>query len=261
MKVELVKLKQVDGQIDSKVLWKLKKKLFPKMCDPPTAINNEHGNLVTADKALKKRLVEGFEERLKGNKMESHLTDLENYTNTLCEIQVKLSKTKKTTPWTKDDLKDALKQLGNGKSRDPEGHINELFKESVAGSDLFEAVLKPMNLIKSKQQYPKILEKCNVMSIHKKKSKKEFDNYRGVFRVEILRTILDRLTYNDCYNTIDNNLTDGNVGARKQRSVIDNIFVVNAIINSVTNSDCPLIQVQVVDIEKFFLQNVVTISK
>ena len=79
--------------------------------------------------------------------------------------------------WTKDDLKDALKQLGNAKSRDPEGHINELFKESVAGSDLFEAVLKLMNLIKSKQQYPKLLEKCNVTTIHKKKSKKEFDNY------------------------------------------------------------------------------------
>ena len=156
---------------------------------------------------------------------------------------MKLSKTKKTTPWTKDDLKDALKQLGNAKSRDPEGHINELFKESVAGSDLFEAVLKLMNLIKSKQQYPKLLEKCNVTTIHKKKSKKEFDNYRGVFCVEILRIILDRLTYNDCYYTIDNNLTDGNG---------DNMFVINAIINFLTKSNCPPIQVQVVDIEKCF---------
>ena len=115
-----------------------------------------------------------------------------------------------------------------------------------------EAVLKLMNLIKSKQTYPKILEKCNISSIHKKKSKKEFQNYRGIFRVQTLRSILDRLTYNDCYYTIYNTLTDGNVGARKERSARDNIFVISAIINSVSNGTCAPIQVQVADIEKCF---------
>ena len=127
-----------------------------------------------------------------------------------------------------------------------------MFKESAAGSDLLEAVLKLMNLIKLKQEYPTILEKCNITSIHKKKSKRQFDNYRGVFRVQTLRSILDRLTYNDCYYTIDSHLTDGNVGARKERSARDNIFVISAIINSVTNGKSAPIQVQVADIEKCF---------
>ena len=96
------------------------------------------------------------------------------------------------------------------------------------------------------------MEKCNITAIHKKKSKKDFQNYRGVFRVQILRSILDRLTYNDCYYTIDNYLTDGNVGARKHRSVRDNIFVLSAITNSVTNGNSPPIQVQVMDAEKCF---------
>jgi hypothetical protein len=56
----------------------------------------------------------------------------------------------------------------------------------------------------------------------------------------------------DCYYTIDNNITDGNVGARKQRSVRDNIFVISAIINSVTRGSSPPIQVQVMDVEKCF---------
>jgi hypothetical protein len=80
----------------------------------------------------------------------------------------------------------------------------------------------------------------------------EFENYRGVFRVQILRSILDRLTYNDSYYTIDNNLTDGNVGGRKNRSVRDNIFVISAVINLVTNGSSEAIKVQVMDAEKCF---------
>ena len=61
-----------------------------------------------------------------------------------------------------------LKQLSKNKFCDPEGLANELFKEEAAGTDLVKAVLKIMNLIKEKQMYPKVLEKCNVTSIHKK---------------------------------------------------------------------------------------------
>ena len=77
------------------------------------------------------------------------------------------------------------------------------------------------------------MEKSTITCIHKKKSKKEFENYRGVFRVQILRSILYRLMYNDSYYTINSSLTDGNVVARKLTSVRDNIFVIGATTNSV----------------------------
>ena len=109
-----------------------------------------------------------------------------------------------------------------------------------------------MNLLKKKQQFPKILEKCNITSLHKRKSKHDFSNYRGMFRVNILRSILDQLIYNDSYETIDRNLTDGNVGARKRRSSRDNIFVLSAICNSVVNGKADPILVQITDIETCF---------
>ena len=192
--------------------------------DPPTAMEDKHKNLLTSDEAIKNRALEVFAERLENNIMKPHLKDLEDDTNVLCEIRLKLVKSNETEPWTLDDLEYALKQLANGKSRDAEGFANEIFK--VAGDDLKMAVLKLMNLMKKKQQYPKNLQRCNITTIHKKKSKSDFCNYRGVFRVHVLRSILDRLTYNDLYYTIDNTLTDGNVGARKHRSVRDNIFVI-----------------------------------
>ena len=156
-----------------------------------------------------------YSERLKPNKMMDNLKETETTVNDLCALRLKLTKLNKTEPWTMDDLSQALKQLGNGKSKDPLGNPNEIFKDGVAGSDLKLAVLRLMNLIKKRQQYPHELEACNITSLYKNKnSKKEFDSYRGVFRVTVFREILDRLMYNSDYRDIDTKITDGNFGGR-----------------------------------------------
>ena len=82
------------------------------------------------------------------------------------------------------------------------------------------------------------MKKCNVTNLYKKKGlKQSFNSYRGIFRVTVLRNILDRLIYNDLYQTIDTNLSDCNVGNRKGRNIRDNLFVLNAVINSVTKGN------------------------
>jgi hypothetical protein len=150
-----------------------------------------------------------------------------------------------------DDLNMAIKDLDNGKSRDASGYANELLKDEVAGTDLKLATLRFMNHIKKK--FPELLQSCNITSLYKNKgSRKDFMNYRGVFRVSLFRSILDRLLYNDLYTIIDSTLTDGNVGARKGRNIRDNIFILGAVINSVTNGGEEPIQIQVVDVEKCF---------
>ena len=68
----------------------------------------------------------------------------------------------------------------------------------------------------------------------------------------IFRRILDRLIYNDEYKNIDSNLTDSNVGARKGRNIRDNIFVLNAVTNSVVKGNAEPIDIQLYDVEKFF---------
>ena len=60
------------------------------------------------------------------------------------------------------------------------------------------------------------------------------------------------MMYNDSYDVIKKNLTDANVGARKERSCRDNLFVLGAINNSVINGSCKPIQVQTMDIMKCF---------
>ena len=152
-----------------------------------------------------------------------------------------------------EDLNKVLRNLKKNKARDPLGYCNELFRPEVAGDDLKMAILKMMNKIKKDQIFPESLQLCNISSIWKKKSSRnDFDAYRGIFTVTIFRSIMDRLIYNDEYTTIDSNLSDCNVGARKNRNIRDNIFVLNAIINSINKGNEDPVDVQVYDVEKCF---------
>ena len=97
------------------------------------------------------------------------------------------------------------------------------------------------------------MQPCNISSLYKNKgSRKNLDYYRGIFWVTVLRNILDRLIFNDEYETIEKHLTDSNVGGRKGRNIRDNIFVINAIINSIKNGDKEGCHFTLYDIDKCF---------
>ena len=91
-------------------------------------------------------------------------------------------------------MNNALKQQKNNKSRESLGYSNELFKPENAGNDLKCALLKMSNKIKKNQKFPDVLSHCNITSLYKNKgSKKDFNNYRGIFRVTVIRSIIDKL--------------------------------------------------------------------
>ena len=73
-----------------------------------------------------------------------------------------------------------------------------------------------------------------------------------MFRVTAFRNILDKLIFNDEYETLENKLTDSNVGGRKGRNILDNIFVFDAIINSMKKGKEDAIDMTVTDVEKCF---------
>ena len=54
---EISGIKCEEGGINSGKLWKLRKKLFPKSRDPPTAMLDEKGNLVTSVDEVQKLTV------------------------------------------------------------------------------------------------------------------------------------------------------------------------------------------------------------
>ena len=243
-----------DGGLQSGSLWGLKKELFPQSRDPPTAmIDPRSGNLITDDEKIQEAAVFTYTKRLENRPIRENLSSIKDAKEILCEKLLEVARANKTPPWEMKHLEKVLKYLKKNKSRDPHGFCNELFRPEVAGDDLKLALLKLMNRIKTDQVFPDCMEPCNISSIWKRKgSRNDFDSYRGIFRVTIFRTILDRLIYNDEYNTLDANLTDCNVGARKERNIRDNIFVINAIMNSIRKGDAEAVDFQVYNVEKCF---------
>ena len=243
-----------EGGINSGKLWQLKRHLHRKHeTNKPTALLDSKGELVTTKTDIEDLIVKTYEERLKARAIRPELRKHQEDQETLCHIRMENALSKITPDWTKADLVKVLNHLKKDKSRDPLGLANEIFKPEVAGDDLQIAVVKMMNMIKDQQIFPECLILCNITNLYKLKgTRKDLNNYRGIFRVTILRGILDRLIYNDSYETIDSNLSDVNVGARKNRNIRDNIFVANAAQNSVRNRKEIALDFQLFDVEKCF---------
>ena len=66
-----------------------------------------------------------------------------------------------------------------------------------------------------------------------------------------LRSIMDKLVYNDYYDIIDGNMSDSNVGGRKNRNIRDNLFIVYGIINYAIKEDID-VDMNLYDLAKCF---------
>ena len=101
-----------DGGLNSGTLWNLKKDLFPKCRDPPTAMKDPvSGNLLTNDAKIQKVAVDVYKERLENRPMKKDLNHIREAKEKLCQNILKIAQTKKTPPWKMKDLDQVVKNL------------------------------------------------------------------------------------------------------------------------------------------------------
>jgi hypothetical protein len=129
----------------------------------------------------------------------------------------------------------------------------KFLNRGVLGNDLKLAMLDLFNRIKKEQKMPKFLQFANITTIYKKKgSRQDMNNDRGIFVVGVLRMILDSLIYEEKYPLVDSNMSNSNIGARKNRNIRDHLFIVYGVINSVQNGNDDPVDIQIYDVEKCF---------
>ena len=150
------------------------------------------------------------------------------------------------------DLEKAIGNLKNNKSRDHSGYANEIFKSGVIGSDLKLSLLIMCNKIKQLKVIPKFMRFANITTVPKKGSMVNLENERGIFRVDVIRSILMRLIYNEKYLEIDKNISDSQMGGRKGKGCRNNIFILNGIIHDVVSSNKKPIMLQIYDYKQMF---------
>ena len=166
---------------------------------------------------------------------------------------MKLAGSRKSSDWKMTDLEKALSNLKNNKSRDYSGYINEIFKPDVIGEDLKNSLLLMFNKLKAKQMIPRFMNIANITTVPKAGSRLDPRNERGIFRVSVIRYILMRLLYHMKYPTIEQNISDCQMGARKKKGCKNNIFIIQGIIHEVLKSKkMHPVLLQIYDCEQMF---------
>ena len=241
-----------EGGFSQGGMWKLRNSLVSKCIETPMAKRDWQGNLITDRNMLRQLYLNTYKERLKNQDIKPELLDLYEMKMELWKLRLAESQNKKTKEWEINDLNHVLKSLKRNKSRDPHGLLNDLFKDCL-GNDLKLALLALLNEIKKEQKLPKLLQFANITTIWKKKgSRQDLNNDRGIFVVSIIRMILDSLIYRDLFPLIERNMSDSNIGARKERNIRDHLFIVYGIMNSVMHGDEEPVDIQIYDVEKCF---------
>ena len=217
-------------------MWKLKKQIWPKKKSAlPVAKRNYKGRLLSAPSDIRHLLLTEYKERLRGRPCLPSLQKSRTLRQKLITIKLDLSKKNKSEPFNMEDLDKVLTNIKSGKSRDPKGISREIFKPSCIGQDLKESLLKLCNSIKEEGQVPEFMCETTISTIPKKGPRTELKNERGIFLVNSVRCILMRLLFNSESQMIDSNMSDSNIGGRKNKSCINHIWVLNSIIHEQIN--------------------------
>ena len=218
-------------------MWKVLKKVGPKSKNTlPIAKLNHRGKLVSNPKEIKKLLAKEYKQRLRSRPTRPDLGDIKNRRKEIFRMQLKLAEETTSAPWDMKALDKALANLKNNKARDHAGYINELFKSEMIGSDLKRSLLYMLNELKIRKLIPIFMKYSNITTVPKRGSLTKLENERGIFRVDLIRSILMRLIYNDKYPEIDKNMSDSQMGGRKGKGCRNNIFIINGIIHDVLHS-------------------------
>ena len=191
--------------------------------------------------------------RLRHRPIKQEFEHLKELKEDLCYRRLEIAMKRKSKPWNEENLDKVLSCLKAGKSRDPHQMINEIFKPGVAGKDFRISFLTMGNRIRDQIFIPKFMHYANIVSIYKGKgSKMVLENDRGIFIVNICRSIIMRMVYNDKYGIVDKNMSDSNVGARKSKNIRNHIFVLNGVINEAVNSKNLGVDIEILDYKQCF---------
>ena len=90
-------------------------------------------------------------------------------------------------------------------------------------------MLEMLNKAKESLYIPEMMKIVNIAMLPKpgKPGIHNLENRRGIFLISVFHSIVMKLLFRDKYDTLDNHMTDSNIGGRKNRRIQDHLFIVN----------------------------------
>ena len=220
------------GSVSLKEMWNLKKHIWPKHKESiPTGKINHQNKLVTGPEEIKTLIEKEYRERLRPRPTHPDFKDIQIIKSEAFKIKLEKARQTKSSEWTMQDLEGVLGKVGQNKSTDPNGFNRSIFHLNCIGDNLKESLLVMFNKLKNQGIIPSFMKKATISTIPKPGSKFLLKNERGIFVLSAIRSIFMRLIYNTKYETLNSNMSDSNIGGRKEKSSINHIFVINGIIH------------------------------
>ena len=187
-----------DGKVNIAGAWKLRRKVCPKPAEQLSAKRDENGTLVTNPDKIKDIYLKAYSDRLQHRKILPELMNLKQLREDLFQQRLEESKKNKSPAWTVSQLDRVLNKLKPKKATDPVGLVNELFMPENIGCDLKDSLLMLLNKIKDQHKEPEFMRLANITSFWKRKgARDDIENERGIFILNVIRMIKDRMIYND----------------------------------------------------------------
>ena len=109
------------------------------------------------------------------------------------------------------------------------------------GENLKSSLILLFNGIKNNAYIPRFFRDVFITAIPKKQLLSwNLERERGIFLVPKVRVIFMKMIYSSIINTLENNLSWSNIGARKKKSPRDHLFVYYSVVNETVNRKEPV---------------------
>ena len=156
----------------------------------PSGVLNIKAKIKTNPEEKNKVVSNHFEDRMRKRPVVEDVKEILDMKADLFKDRLKEAVKTKSEPYNINELDKVRKSLKTGKSKDPDGYICELFKEGSIGTDLKNSIPMLMNKLKAEMNVPECLRMAHITILHKKNSKLDLKNWRGIFVCSVIRTIL-----------------------------------------------------------------------
>jgi hypothetical protein len=189
---------------------------------------NKEGQLVGGTEESLKRWVEYFGE-VYGNGEEKTLQTEEEESLTTGEGE---------EPPRKEKIKEIIKRFKNNKAPGENGITAEMLK--VGGQNLEENIVKLINKAWDEETIPQRWKETLICPLHKKGDRSKCENYRGIALMDTIYKIMAVSMKSRVNEVVERKIGQYQCGFRKNRSVMDQVFVLKQIMDNSIDQNLPL---------------------
>ena len=109
------------------------------------------------------------------------------------------------------------------------------------------------NKIKEEVSFPEFMKFVNIVGIYKGKGEKmDLKSERGIFIVNVIKSIFMKMVWSEVYEILDLNMSDSNIGGRQKKNIRNHVFIINGIDNDVINGKAKPIDIEIIDYQQCF---------